>query len=75
MGVPTFIDSRHAIAHSKVVLIDRHIILTGSFNYTRAAQEKNAENLVVLRGDERLVKRYRENFELHQRHAEPYKAR
>ncbi len=75
MGVPTFIDSRHAIAHSKVVLIDRQIVLTGSFNYTRAAQEKNAENLLVLRGDQKLSQRYRENFETHKWHAERYEGR
>ena len=75
MGIPTLIDRRHAVAHNKVMLIDRHIVMTGSFNYTRAAQEKNAENLLVLRGDPRLFQRYRENFELHQRHAERYEGR
>ena len=75
MGVSTFIDSRHAIAHNKIVLIDRQIILTGSFNYTRAAQEKNAENLLVLKGDQGLVQRYRENFEVHKRHAARYEGR
>ncbi len=69
-GVPTFIDRRHAAAHNKIVLIDRHTVVTGSFNYTRAAQEKNAENLLVLQGDQKLLQRYREYFELHKRHAE-----
>ena len=34
MGVPTFIDRRHAVAHNKVMLIDWKIVVTGSFNYT-----------------------------------------
>jgi phosphatidylserine/phosphatidylglycerophosphate/cardiolipin synthase-like enzyme len=44
-GVPTLIDANHAIAHNKVIVIDGEIVLTGSFNFTKAAQEKNAENV------------------------------
>ena len=48
-GVPTFIDAKHAIARiSKVMIIDGGIVLTGSFNNAKAAEEKNAENLLVL---------------------------
>jgi len=48
-GVPTMIDANHAIAHNKVIVIDGEIVLTGSFNFTKAAQEKNAENLLIIR--------------------------
>jgi phosphatidylserine/phosphatidylglycerophosphate/cardiolipin synthase-like enzyme len=44
-GVPTLIDANHAIAHNKVIVIDGEIVLTGSFNFTKAPQEKNAENV------------------------------
>jgi phosphatidylserine/phosphatidylglycerophosphate/cardiolipin synthase-like enzyme len=47
-GVPTMIDANHAIAHNKVIVIDGEIVLTGSFNFTKAAQDKNAENLVII---------------------------
>jgi phosphatidylserine/phosphatidylglycerophosphate/cardiolipin synthase-like enzyme len=40
-------EARHP--HNKII-IDRNVIITGSFNFTRAAEEKNAENLLVLRG-------------------------
>src|SRR6266568_6769113 len=43
-GIQTRIDDQHAIAHNKVMVIDRVTILTGSFNFTKAAEEKNAEN-------------------------------
>ena len=43
------IDANHAIAHNKVIVIDGEIVLTGSFNFTKAAQEKNAENLLIIR--------------------------
>ncbi|MCM0081240.1 phospholipase D family protein [Geomonas sp. Red32] len=62
-GIEVLIDERHAIAHSKIMIIDRATIITGSFNFTRAAEEKNAENLLVLKGNSLLVQKYLANFE------------
>ena len=47
-------------------------IITGSFNFTKAAEEKNAENLLVIKGDTELVKKYLANFEEHLGHSERY---
>jgi phosphatidylserine/phosphatidylglycerophosphate/cardiolipin synthase-like enzyme len=47
-GIPVYIDSRHAIAHNKIMIIDWSTLITGSFNFTKAAEEKNAENLLVI---------------------------
>jgi phosphatidylserine/phosphatidylglycerophosphate/cardiolipin synthase-like enzyme len=47
-GIPTFIDDRHAIAHSKIIIIDGRTVLTGSFNFTKKAEQHNAENLLVI---------------------------
>ena len=70
-GVPTFIDAKHAIAHNKIIIIDSHTILTGSFNFTKAAEENNAENLLVI-DDAALAKKYTENWQSHLGHSEPY---
>jgi phosphatidylserine/phosphatidylglycerophosphate/cardiolipin synthase-like enzyme len=70
-GVPTLIDSRHAIAHNKVMILDGYVVLTGSFNFTRAAEESNAENLLVI-NDPVLAKRYSDNWLEHESHAETY---
>ena len=35
--------------HNKVVFIDGETVITGSFNFTKAAEENNAENLLVIR--------------------------
>jgi phosphatidylserine/phosphatidylglycerophosphate/cardiolipin synthase-like enzyme len=51
-GVPTMIDAHHAIAHNKVIVIDGETVLTGSFNFTKAAQEKNAEHVRRISGGE-----------------------
>ncbi len=40
MGVSTFIDAQHAIAHNKIMIIDKETVITGSFNFTKAAEDK-----------------------------------
>ncbi len=70
-GIPVRIDVAHAIAHNKVIVIDGSTVITGSFNFTRAAQEKNAENLLVIH-DPALAARYAQNWQVHAAHSEPY---
>jgi phosphatidylserine/phosphatidylglycerophosphate/cardiolipin synthase-like enzyme len=70
-GIPTLIDAQHAIAHNKIIIIDDCVVLTGSFNFTRAAEEHNAENLVVI-NDPVLAKQYIENWRAQEQHSEPY---
>ena len=74
MGVPTFIDAEHAIAHNKVMIIDKETVITGSFNFTKAAEEKNAENLLILKSKE-LAKQYIDNWNRHKGHSQGYKGR
>jgi phosphatidylserine/phosphatidylglycerophosphate/cardiolipin synthase-like enzyme len=74
-GIPTYIDAQHAIAHNKIMIIDGATLITGSFNFTKAAEEKNAENLLVIKGDPGLVKKYLENFEAHLAHSDKYEGR
>jgi len=70
-GIRTFIDARHPIAHNKVIVIDEREVITGSFNFTRAADEKNAENLLILNSST-LAKRYLDNWHAHQVHSDLY---
>jgi phosphatidylserine/phosphatidylglycerophosphate/cardiolipin synthase-like enzyme len=74
MGVPTYIDSAHAIAHNKIMVIDQETVITGSFNFTRAAEERNAENVLIIRSKE-LAKEYLDNWEKHKAHSEKYEGR
>lgn len=74
-GIPTYIDSAHAIAHNKIMVIDRITLITGSFNFTKAAEENNAENLLIIKGNRPLVERYIKNFNEHKGHSEGYTGR
>jgi phosphatidylserine/phosphatidylglycerophosphate/cardiolipin synthase-like enzyme len=44
-GIPTLIDGKHTIAHNKIMILDGEVVITGSFNFTRAAEENNAETV------------------------------
>ncbi len=69
--IPTLIDAQHTIAHNKIIIVDDYLVLTGSFNFTKAAEEKNAENLLVI-SDPSLAKRYLGNWHAHEVHSQAY---
>jgi phosphatidylserine/phosphatidylglycerophosphate/cardiolipin synthase-like enzyme len=73
-GISVKIDSRHAKNHNKVMIIDEEIVITGSFNFTKAAEEGNAENLLIIR-DRKLAEIYTKNFQEHFQHSEVYSPR
>lgn len=73
-GVPTYIDSTHAIAHNKIMVIDRSTVVTGSYNFSKAAETSNAENLLILSSNE-LNDSYRLNWERHLVHSHPYRTK
>jgi phosphatidylserine/phosphatidylglycerophosphate/cardiolipin synthase-like enzyme len=73
-GIPTMIDTKHAIAHNKIMVIDGQVVITGSFNFTKAAEENNAENLLVIR-DKAIAAKYAGNWQAHADHAEKYEGK
>jgi phosphatidylserine/phosphatidylglycerophosphate/cardiolipin synthase-like enzyme len=70
-GLPPLIDAEHAIAHNKIMIIDDYLVITGSFNFTKAAEEENAENLLVI-NDPVLAKQFVRNWQAHAEHSEAY---
>ena len=73
-GIPTFIDAAHAIAHNKVMIIDGTTVISGSFNFTKKAEDKNAENLLIIKSEE-MAKLYKDNWDAHRQHSEEYAPR
>lgn len=61
-GFDLRIDIKHAIFHDKVMIIDDKTVITGSFNFTKAAETKNAENLLVLHDNPELAKLYTQDW-------------
>ncbi len=48
-GIFVAVDVVRGIAHNKVMIIDDTYVLTGSFNWTKAAETSNAENLLLIK--------------------------
>lgn len=48
-GIFVAVDVVPGIAHNKVMVIDDDHVLTGSFNWTKAAETSNAENLLLIK--------------------------
>lgn len=60
--IPLLIDYKPDIAHNKVMIIDKTTVITGSFNFTKAAQFRNAENVLVI-NDPGLAMKYWLNWQ------------
>ena len=74
MGIPIYLDGEHKIMHNKVMIIDRKTVITGSYNFTKSANNDNAENLLIMRSKE-LADDYFKNFQQHKTHSELYGGR
>ena len=76
-GVRVWLDARHGAAHDKDVIVDGRdaaaAVITGSYNFTRAAQHSNAENVVVISGNRAVTDRFVANFEKHRRESTPWR--
>jgi phosphatidylserine/phosphatidylglycerophosphate/cardiolipin synthase-like enzyme len=75
-GAHVYLDGAFAAAHEKIVIVDGErpdaAIITGSYNFTRSAQARNAENVVVISGNRAIAGRFMRNFEAHREEAKPW---
>jgi phospholipase D len=60
-GIEVSSDKMSGIAHNKVMIIDKHKVITGSFNFTKSADTRNAENVVLI-DDANIAKQYLVNW-------------
>ena len=70
-SVPTFIDALHTVADNNIVIIDRETVITGSMSFTAEAEERNAENVVIVRSVT-VADSYAGNWNAHREHAEAF---
>src|SRR5579862_7269385 len=48
VDIPVLVDTVPGLMHDKILIVDDETVLTGSFNYTWSAENRNAENLIVI---------------------------
>lgn len=71
-GIPVVVDSKPAIAHNKIMIFDGRAVFTGSYNFTKSAETRNAENGLLIRDDAALVKAYLDNWNTRFAESVPY---
>jgi phosphatidylserine/phosphatidylglycerophosphate/cardiolipin synthase-like enzyme len=57
-GIPVRPNGRYAILHDKFMIVDDEKLELGSFNYTKSAEIRNAENVLVIAGQKNIVRDY-----------------
>lgn len=67
-GINVWVDSAHAIAHAKIMVIDEKITVTGSYNFTAAAEHRNSEVLYVV-PSKQLADVHLSNWNRHKDHS------
>jgi len=71
-GARVYLNTSHAASHNKIVIVDGTTVITGSYNFTQAAQSRNAENVVVISGNRAITGRFVDNFEYHRSQSSPW---
>ena len=72
--IPTRVISIYPIHHDKFIVADGVNVETGSFNYSKAAEYSNSENVLVVWDDPKLAKQYIEHWNSRYSQANDYKA-
>jgi len=73
-GMDMRTDPQEKLHHNKYVIIDRSIVITGSYNWSDNAEHNNAENLVVIH-DTATAAAFAADFAKHWNHSRPFVAR
>ncbi len=54
------INKKYGIMHHKFAVIDRKIVITGSYNWTFSANNRNYENLVIIKNEDLALEYFKE---------------
>lgn len=61
-GISVRLNEKYSIMHNKFIIVDGKTVETGSFNFSAAAAEKNAENVILIDSVPALAKTYETAF-------------
>jgi phosphatidylserine/phosphatidylglycerophosphate/cardiolipin synthase-like enzyme len=60
-GVDVRLDGNPALMHHKFAVIDGELVVTGSYNWSTAAEDRNDENIVIIR-DRHVAEAFTQEF-------------
>jgi phosphatidylserine/phosphatidylglycerophosphate/cardiolipin synthase-like enzyme len=65
-GADVHLDGNQSFMHHKVIILDEEtdnpIVITGSYNFSKGADDNNDENALIISGDKALTQKYVEEF-------------
>ena len=62
-GIPVVLDKNNGTMHHKVIVIDGETVITGSYNFSKNAETRNRENLLIIKGNSEIAEAYLAEFE------------
>jgi phosphatidylserine/phosphatidylglycerophosphate/cardiolipin synthase-like enzyme len=60
-GLPVKTDKNRSLMHHKIIIIDEKIVITGSYNFSKGANKRNDENIIIIDNDD-IAKEYLKEF-------------
>ncbi len=61
-GLPVVLDKNRGAMHHKVIVIDRETVITGSYNFSKNAEKRNNENLLIIKRNSEIAAAYLAEF-------------
>ena len=62
-GLRVVLDENRGAMHHKVIVIDGETVVTGSYNFSKNAETRNNENLLIIKGNREIAEAYLAEFE------------
>ena len=62
-GMSVIQDRNRGTMHHKVIVIDAETVITGSYNFSKNAEEHNSENLLIIKGNPDIAQAYLAEFD------------
>lgn len=62
IGISVKVDTSPGAMHHKVIIIDEETVITGSYNFSKNAEKRNSENLLIIKGNKDIGKLYLDEF-------------
>lgn len=76
-GAQVYLDAAAGASHNKILILDagrpEATVVTGSYNFTRSAQSRNAENVVAISGNRAITERFAANFRSRREASQPWR--
>lgn len=61
-GILVNVDRTRGAMHHKVIVIDEKTVITGSYNFSKSAETRNVENLLIIKGNKKIAQEYIDEF-------------